>query len=76
MIAVASACRPVEYAQAPVDADTKRTHQLRIGGYARSFPSGSNRRICSHSLPSRDPACPPVPPSGLVKEILGKTLGL
>jgi hypothetical protein len=32
--------------------------------------------ICWESLPSDDLACPPVPRSELMKEILGKLMGL
>ena len=57
-------------------ADTIQSHQP---GHWRSrpfMPSGSNNFICSGFLSSRDPTCPPAPPSGLMKEILGKQMGL
>lgn len=46
------------------------------GDHGRSSPSPSNKLICWASLPSDDLACPPVPRSGLMKEILGKGMGL
>lgn len=46
------------------------------GNHGRSSPSCSNRPICCESLSSDDPACPPVPCSELMKEILGKLMGL
>jgi hypothetical protein len=36
----------------------------------------SNKLICRRFLSSDDPACPPVPCSELMKEILGKLMGL
>lgn len=47
-----------------------------IRDHDRSSPSSSNKLICWESLPSDDRACPPVPCSGLMKEILGKQMGL
>jgi hypothetical protein len=47
-----------------------------IADHDRPSPSASNRPICSESLPSDDRACPPVPCSELMKEILGKLMEL
>jgi hypothetical protein len=42
---------------------------------AWSSPPCSKSLICSGFLSARDPACPPLPSSGIMKEILGKQLG-
>ena len=58
------------------EADSIRTHQT---GHERSravVASFSNNAICWESVPSDDPASPPVPCSELMKEILGKLMGL
>jgi hypothetical protein len=44
--------------------------------HSRSSLSSPNKLICSGSVPSDDPARPPVPSSELMKEILGKLMGL
>jgi hypothetical protein len=55
-------------------ADTKRTHQIDSRDHARSSLSASNNFIWSGFVSSRDSACPRVPRSGLMKEILGRRL--
>jgi len=46
------------------------------GDHSLSSPASPNKLICGDSLPSDDPAWPPVPRSAILKEILGKLIGL
>ena len=69
------AAAPAMKALSPARTQSGHTSQA-TRDHGRSSPSPSNKLICGGSLPSDDPACPPVPCSGLMKEILGKQMGL
>lgn len=57
-----------------------RTQSGHVGGttgdHSRSSLASSNKLICGEPLSSDDPACPAVPCSPVMKEILGKSMGL